>query len=283
MGFLSNWLRRRAPQSHPAPDARLWESVHARLPLLGGLGAAELQRLGELAMQFLASKRLSPLQGLQIDDAGRLQLAAQACLPLLALPEQDWYQGFHEILLYPDDFLSPQQWQDEHGIEHSASEARSGEAWQQGPVILSWPGVQDSGQLDGYNLVIHELAHKLDMLTGSANGQPPLHPDMSPVVWAQSMQAAYDHLCRLHERHPQRDTPIDVYACESPAEFFAVCSEYFFSAPDLLNNIYPQVYQQLQLFYRQNPLERLQPWLPPPHHHLPVHGQLPHEHQAPHR
>ena len=280
--FFRNWRRRRLLARHPL-DPQLWAAVCADLPLLAGLDAGERQRLGELCLLLLHDKQLTCLPGVELDDAARLRLAAQACLPLLHLPDLDWYQGFHQLLLYPDDFLSPQRHRDEAGVEHVWDDERSGEAWQQGPVILAWPGVAASGGLDGYNLPIHELAHKLDMLTGSANGQPPLHPDMSPVVWAQSMQAAYDHLCRLHERHPQRDTPIDVYACESPAEFFAVCSEYFFSAPDLLNNIYPQVYQQLQLFYRQNPLERLQPWLPPPHHHLPVHGQLPHEHQAPHR
>ena len=36
-----------------------------------------------------------------------------------------------------------------------------------------------------------------------------------------------------------------------------MCSEYFFSAPDLLHDTYPAVYRQLQLFYRQDPLQRL--------------------------
>ena len=47
----------------------------------------------------------------------------------------------------------------------------TGEAWLQGPVILAWPGVTGSGGWDAYNLVIHELAHKLDMLDGEADDQ----------------------------------------------------------------------------------------------------------------
>ena len=114
-----------------------------------------------------------------------------------------------------------------------------------------------SGGWEGYNLVIHELAHKLDMLNGNANGLPPLHADMRVSDWAKVMQEAYDDLDRQLERNPDAETAIDPYAAENPAEFFAVTSEYFFSAPDLLYEAYPQVYEQLKLFYRQDPLARL--------------------------
>ncbi|MBP5133710.1 zinc-dependent peptidase, partial [Pseudomonas protegens] len=115
-----------------------------------------------------------------------------------------------------------------------------------------------SGGWEAYNLVIHELAHKLDMLNGDANGLPPLHSDMRVSEWAQVMQSAYDDLNHQLDRNPDAETAIDPYAAENPAEFFAVTSEYFFSAPDLLVAAYPKVYAQLQLFYRQNPLARLQ-------------------------
>lgn len=263
MSFIRNWLNRRTLKNH-ALDPQHWNALCTRLPLLCGLSDEQRQRLGEQVVLFLQHKRISPLQGLELSEDDRLHLAAQACLPLLALPDHDWYRGFREILLYPAEFLSPQHWIDEDGIEHFGEEVRSGEAWQQGPVILAWPGVQEAGGLDGDNLVIHELAHKLDMLGGDANGQPPLHADMHPTEWAQQMQAAYDWLCNEIDNHPQREPPIDSYAAESPAEFFAVCSEYFFSAPDLLQRAFPQVYGQLRLFYRQDPLLRLRPWLPAP-------------------
>ena len=114
-----------------------------------------------------------------------------------------------------------------------------------------------SGGWDAYNLVIHELAHKLDMLNGDANGLPPLHGDMQVSLWASVMQQAFDDMNRQLDANPEADTAIDPYAAEDPAEFFAVTSEYFFSAPDLLAEAYPAVYQQLQAFYRQDPLKRL--------------------------
>lgn len=124
--------------------------------------------------------------------------------------------------------------------------------------MLAWPGVLAGGGWDASNLVIHELAHKLDMLNGAANGMPPLHPGMSVSDWSHAMQQAYDHLNHYLDHHNPDHAPIDPYAGENPAEFFAVISEYFFTAPDLLHHAYAQVYQQLCLFYRQDPLARLQ-------------------------
>jgi hypothetical protein len=206
----------------------------------------------------LHHKHLTALPGLELDAHARLLLAVQAELPLLHLADLNWYQGFHEIVLYPDDFVSPQRHRDASGVVHEWEGEHSGEAWLQGPVILAWPGVQASGQWDGYNLVIHELAHKLDMLNGDANGLPPLHSSMQVEAWAQAMQRAFDQLNAELDANPESETAIDPYAAENPAEFFAVTSEYFFSAPDLLAETFPAVYAQLALFYRQNPLTRLQ-------------------------
>ncbi|MCU1737024.1 MULTISPECIES: zinc-dependent peptidase [unclassified Pseudomonas] len=257
MWSLSAWRRRRTLARHPVTD-ETWQRVREHLSFLDGLSAAEDRWLREHSVLFLDDKHLSALPGVELDQESRLLLAAQAQLPLLHLGDLNWYQGFHEIVLYPDDFLSPQRHRDASGVEHEWDAEHSGEAWQQGPIILAWPGVQASGGWEGYNLVIHELAHKLDMLSGSANGLPPLHGDMRVGDWAKVMQHAYDDLNRQLDRNPDADTAIDPYAAENPAEFFAVTSEYFFSAPDILATAYPQVYEQLRAFYRQDPLARLQ-------------------------
>ena len=257
MGLLTSWRRQRILAKHPVAD-ETWQRVRQHLSFLDGLDDDEDRWLRESAVLFLQDKYLTCLHGVELHQEQRLLLAAQAQLPLLHLGDLNWYQGFHEIVLYPDDFLSPQRHRDASGVEHEWDGEHSGEAWQQGPVILAWPGVMASGGWEGYNLVIHELAHKLDMLNGDANGLPPLHSDMRVSEWAQVMQHAYDDLNRQLDHNPDAETPIDPYAAENPAEFFAVTSEYFFSAPDLLHGAYPQVYQHLQLFYRQDPLARLE-------------------------
>jgi Mlc titration factor MtfA (ptsG expression regulator) len=256
MWSFREWRKRRTLARHPV-DPQMWERVRQRLPILDGLSAEEDRYLLESCVLFLQAKHLTALEGVELDDESRLFLAAHAQLPLLALGDLNWYQGFHEIILYGDDFISPQRHRDASGIEHEWDGEHSGEAWSQGPVILAWPGVLASGGWEAYNLVIHELAHKLDMLNGEANGLPPLHPDMRVSDWASAMQSAYDDLNRQLDANPDAETAIDPYAAENPAEFFAVISEYFFSAPDLLVEAYPAVYGQLKAFYRQDPLARL--------------------------
>lgn len=251
------WRRQRILARQPISPSS-WANLRQQLPILDGLSEAELQRLGERAVLFLHDKHLTALPGVALEADARLHLALQAELPLLNLADLNWYQGFHEIVLYPDDFVSPQRHRDAGGVVHEWDAEHSGEAWLQGPVIFAWSGVQASGDWDGYNLVIHELAHKLDMLNGEANGLPPLHRNMRIDAWAEAMQSAYDRMNAQLDADPDAATAIDPYAAENPAEFFAVTSEYFFSAPDLLAEAFPAVYAQLQLFYRQDPLARLQ-------------------------
>lgn len=251
--FLKNWQRRRILQRHPIAPAE-WRKAVAQLPLLGGLGAEELERLRELATLFLYEKSLEPVHGLELDDAMRLDLAAQAALPILHLGI-DWYGGWKSVVLYPGEFASRQEWTDENGLVHSRREIRSGEAWQRGPVVLSWADVAASGRCEGYNAVIHELAHKLDYTNGAVDGCPALHDGMRARNWRAAFEPAYEDLCRRVDRG--EDTALDPYATEAPEEFFAVMSEYFFETPGLLKREYPAVYEQLKLFYRQDPAQRI--------------------------
>ena len=141
---------------------------------------------------------------------------------------------------------------------HHAVEPASGESWLGGPVILSWEdtvaAMAGTEISQGYNVVIHEFAHKLDMLNGEANGFPPIHPDMSQQAWSEAFSKAYADFCRSIDEGEMME--IDPYAAESPAEFFAVISEAFFEIPLSVRIHFPAVYEQLALFYRQNPAQR---------------------------
>jgi len=231
------------------------------LPLLEGLSAQELQSLKDLALLFMRDKTFEPATGIELDDGMRLVIALPACLPILKLG-LDWYRGWYALIVYPEEFVPKREWVDQDGVVWVANEPMSGEAWEQGPVILSWADVESGLVRDGYNLVVHEHAHKLDMRTGVANGHPPLHAGMSDSLWSEIFTQAYEGMEGRVERG--EETPIDPYATESPAEFFAVCSEAFFELPHLLNSELPGVYAQLREFYRQDPMGRLSPLAPPP-------------------
>ena len=145
--------------------------------------------------------------------------------------------------------------EDEAGLVHSGRDLRVGEAWERGPLVISLRDVHAQPAWEGYNVVIHECAHKLDMRNGSSDGFPPLHRDMSVRHWTGAFTQAYEDLRGRIER--DEETPVDEYAAESPAECFAVFSEYFFEAPHILRAAYPAVYEQLVQFYRQDSVARL--------------------------
>jgi hypothetical protein len=241
----------------PALDEGVWQAV-MESPLFDGLSEDERARLRELAGKLLADKTFSGAGGAEVDIGMATAIAAFAALPVLNLG-YGWYEGWNEIVVYPGEFVYEGEQMDESGVVHHVRHVRSGEAMEGGPMVLSWQDVEYSGQGqsrgEGYNVVIHEFAHKLDMKNGGANGRPPLHSGMDAQAWAQDFQTAWDDLCRRVDAG--EDTVIDPYAAESPAEFFAVLSEYFFESPDVLHETYPAVYRQLTQFYLQDTLARL--------------------------
>lgn len=250
MQSLRNWQRQRIlKRAQLSPD--LWRATLADLSLLQGLDAVAEQRLKELVILFLHEKTFVARQGLEIDEVVRLTIAMQACLPILNLG-LDYYRDWSSIVVYPSGFVSPREYLDDVGVAHRYHGPLVGEAWDLGPLVLSWHDVLCNGK--GFNVIIHECAHKLDMLNGVANGFPPLHDDMENDWWSQIFSTVYQQFRRQVE--DGSETPLDPYAAESPEEFFAVMSEAFFEIPQQLQLSYPGIYRQLQKFYRQDPAAR---------------------------
>lgn len=253
MGWFSHWRRARILERHAIPH-QAFDAALANLPILRGFDASDQSRLREATSLFIHDKTFSAAGGAEVDDATQLAIALQACLLTLNLTE-DSYRGWSEIILYPDEFLRHREEMDEAGVVHHSRDILAGESWHGGPLVLSLADVASSGQADGINVVLHEFAHKLDMLNGDANGFPPLHRGMDAAVWADDFSRAYEDFCTRVDAG--EDTAIDPYASYDPAEFFAVLTEVFFETPGVLHAEYPAVYRQLQQFYRQDPLQRL--------------------------
>jgi MtfA peptidase len=253
--WFGRWRRTRAVERQPIDDAQ-WLRLMSRFSFFRLLSAAEQLRLRELTALFLDRKTVSGAGGLQMTRDMQLVIAAQACLLLLNL-DFDLYDDWVEVIVYPDEFIVEHEYMDEDGVMHKVRAPLSGEAWEHGPVIFSWRDAQEADGGDGYNVVLHEFAHKIDMRNGTPNCFPPLHADMDRKAWSDVFSTAFaDFERRLDARE---ETVLDEYAAEDPAEFFAVTSELFFERPEALHGLYPAVYDQLSLFYRQNPLARMRP------------------------
>jgi len=227
--------------------------VLERYPFARALSTEERARLRERVILFLHEKSIVGAGGLVVRDGMRMSIAAQACMLILNL-DLEYYRGWVEVIVYPDEFVAEYDYVDEDGIAHHVEAPMTGESWLEGPVILSWADAELRGEEPGYNVVIHEFAHKLDMLNGDANGFPPLHPGMDREAWPRAFGAAYDDFCRRVARG--EPSAIDAYAAEHPSEFFAVLSEAFFETPAAVRAEYRDVYRQLAAFYRQDPAAR---------------------------
>jgi len=240
-----NWRRRRVLRKHKIPDD-LWVATVKQVPAASHLCHADRERLHDLASLFLHDKYIEPAQGMELTDAMRVRIACEACIPVLNLDLQH-YRSWHTVIVYPAPFVSREEFLDGAGIVHRHRSVRAGEAWQRGPVVLSWEDVLDDE--DAQNVIIHEAAHKLDMLDGATNGRPPIHRNMNQKQWTDVMSTAYSS--HVKDVNAGKRTRIDAYAAKNPAEFFAVTSEAFFEVPEVLQRVWPDVYAQLALYYRQ--------------------------------
>lgn len=251
--ILRTWKRQRILRRAQLDESH-WRRIALGFEFARTLPAGDLRRLRDLTVLFMHEKQFAAAAGLELTEDMRLSIAVQACILVLEL-DLDYYRGWSGIIVYPEQFVPRHQHVDEAGVVHEGDAHYAGEAWQGGPVVLSWADIEGSDYPDGVNVVIHEFAHKLDMLNGEANGFPPLHRAMNREAWAETMNSAYEDFSARVDAG--EDTIIDPYAAESPGEFFAVMSEAFFELPDVVDDEYRPVYEQLRQFYRQDPLARL--------------------------
>lgn len=256
MGLLSDWWRRRkaARATTAGLFADNWfDATVARVPRLRRLAAAEQARLRQLAREFAADKDIVGVRGLEVDTAMRTRIATIGAWPALHLGYAA-LEGWSQLIVYAEAFRAQRKERDEKtGVVHEYEQSLAGEAWGAGPVVLSWQDLVDDidHPQDRSNVLIHELAHKIDGLDGAVDGRPPLHPWMSAQRWTEVFAAAFDDLNARLDRHEY--SAIDPYAAENPEEFFAVTSELHFVAPDLLSGAYPEVAEQLAQFYNGKP------------------------------
>lgn len=274
---MIGWLRsifQRAPiQAAPAPlPEDLWQATLATYPFLDGLAPDAKSRLRELSAAFLRDKEFHGADGMQVTDAMALAVAAQACLPLVYLAPVGrprdalrWYDDFVGIVLHPGEVLARREVTDDDGVVHHYREALTGEAMDGGPVMLSWSDVAaaDETAEHGYNVVIHEFAHKIDLKNGDIDGCPPLPPGFlgssnaaeARAIWMNRLQQEYntfsDRVRAAQRFEGLAEEPwMDPYAMESPSEFFAVAVEAYLVNPVRLAADSPGLHRLIDAFFR---------------------------------
>lgn len=265
---MRSWLqslRRAVRRDVQIPDA-LWDATLHHYPFLRQSNGADTLRLRSLCAAFLAHKEFHGAGGLRITDAMALAIAAQACLPILYIRAPfeglQWYRDFSGVVVHPAAMVARREAVDDIGVVHHYDEVLSGEAMEDGPVTLSWEDVEASGTTaeQGYNVVVHEFAHKLDIRNGGADGCPPLprgfmqqSPARAQRHWRDTLQTSYDAFCdqlSIAERFGGTAPWLDPYATQSIDEFFAVACEAYFVNPAAFARELPALMPLFDAFFR---------------------------------
>jgi len=247
-----SWLRRRFDALFPTPrieDAH-WLALLRRVRRAWGtFSSSEEARLRDMTARFLASRAISPAADLELDERTRLLIAAACCRPALnlGLPA---LRDVREVIVYPGQFnVRRHSIEEDTGVEHEWDDELAGEAWDRGPIILSLADIEADLRepASGFEVVVHEIAHKLDLSDGAMNGMPALPDPQWRREWIADFQSAFD---RMNAQLEAGEEPaLDAYAAEAPEEFFAVMSEYHFTDPQYLREAEPAVAAHLARFY----------------------------------
>lgn len=249
------WLRRR--RAAPAVPEDLWRATLARYPFLAARAPAERERLRALSAEFLAQKEFHGANGLVITDEIAVAIAAQAVLPVLHLG-LGWYADFIGIVVHPAEVLARRTETDDSGVVHAWDEVLAGEAMEGGPVMLNWRDVAHAGASAdaGFNVVIHEFVHKIDMRDGAPDGCPPLRSRQAREHWLRVMGEAYQQFREAvikAERFGEERPWLDDYGASSIDEFFAVACEAYFVNRERFTHEFPALVDLFDSFYQPRP------------------------------
>lgn len=240
--------RRKRLRNTPLPGA-WWDIIDENVPLVAEMDKYDRQELGGIVQVLMHEKTFEGCGGLEITDTIRLTILAQAGV-LLMHREHGYYPTLKTILVYPSTYLANHQEVLPDGTVIEGPQARLGESWYGGALVLAWDNVRSSAwnHDDGRNVTLHEFAHQLDGVATGMDGAPQLPSKARYREWARVLGEEYATLIeKLHKGHK---TKLDPYAATNPPEFFAVATEYFFEKPAMMRRHYPELYDELSAFYR---------------------------------
>jgi Mlc titration factor MtfA (ptsG expression regulator) len=234
------WRRRRALRT-PLPGA--WrEFLLSRSAYFRGLDEEGKMRFERDIRLFLVDVRITGIGGGEVSWQTRLLIAAGAAAMLHGRPE--WEPPLPDgVTVYPG-YSFDRNYQVEKGNI-------AGQAPERGPLLVAEASLKQgfADPVDGYNVLVHELAHFIDREARKSGRKLRLRSE-GAVAWAEI-------IAREWGRHDHGASILPAYAAQNEAEFFAVASEMFFENPWPLHAAHPGLFEILREFYQQDPRQVL--------------------------
>jgi Mlc titration factor MtfA (ptsG expression regulator) len=226
--------------------------VERRVQMFSALTPDEQQRLETIALDLIADKDWEAAHGFELTDDIVVTIAAQAALLVLELPA-DSFRNVSTILVQPSAVRLERAHRTGKGMMSDDRMFIDGQAVFGGPVMIAWDAARFEARHPGRgtNVVLHEFAHKLDMLDGTLDGTPLLADQAQRERWIEVCTRVYRAV-----EIGEGGEALRSYAGIDAAEFFAVATEVFFDRPHMLRDEHPDLYECLRDFYRQDPSTR---------------------------
>ncbi len=260
----SFWSLRRQPDPFQPEwvgwlEEGVWQYRH--------LSTAHRERVQRVVAHLAARKHWSGGSGFEVTPRMRVVVSGVAALLTVGFDEPYFFPKLRSIILYPAGYRQPNP-DDDIGLLGAGDplgfDSRWGEAWQSGPVILSWRNAERQARVrgSGDNLVIHEMAHHIDGLDGDMDGVPHFGDTRLRREWLEVADAEYHRL--LGQSWRQEVTLLNHYGASNQAEFLAVATECFFERPHEMRARHAELYTLLTRFFHQDPTAWILPIERPP-------------------
>ena len=129
--------RRKRQRSQALPD--VWrDALRRNLRVYGQLTDPERSKLeGDLQI-LVAEKNWEGCRGFEVTDEVRVTVAAQVCLMVIEVRPEVFIDHVPSIHISPTANVADAVQITRAGVVSNGGQARLGEAWWRGPVILSW-------------------------------------------------------------------------------------------------------------------------------------------------
>lgn len=227
--------RRRAVRGEFPGDWR--ELLLSRSPFYRGLDQQGRERFERDVRLFLAETRVAGTGGAPVSWQSKLLIAAGAAVMLHGRP--DWEPPIADgVTLYPG-YVFDRNYRPGKG--NIAGQAPAG-----GPLLVAAKSLEEgfAGEGDGYNVILHELAHYFDLEARKAGAR--IVAGGGELPWSEAVEREYG-------AHNFSASVLSTYAAQNEAEFFACASEMFFENPGRLAAAHPTLHFLLSEFYGQDP------------------------------